>query len=86
MLIADLIIPYYYTVQFSGLPWISARRLATFSLIAPFLIAIAASSDVRRQITERVRASLLIFICVVGYLVMATLSILTSMHSNGIGV
>ncbi len=37
MLIADLIIPFYYTVQFSGLPWISARRLATFTLIAPFL-------------------------------------------------
>ena len=27
MVIADLIIPFYYTVQFSGLPWISARRL-----------------------------------------------------------
>jgi O-antigen ligase len=78
MLIADLSIPFYYTVQFSGLPWISARRLATFALIAPFLIAIAASSDVRRQITERIRASLLIFICAAGYLVMAALSILTS--------
>jgi O-Antigen ligase len=78
MLIADLCIPFYYTVQFAGLPWISGRRLATFALITPFLIAIAASSDVRRQITERIRASLLIFICAVGYLVMAVLSILTS--------
>ena len=78
MLIADLCIPNYYMVQFAGLPWISARRLATFTLIAPFLIAIAASSDVRRQITERIRASSLIFICAAGYLVMATLSILTS--------
>src|SRR6516164_6331797 len=33
MLITDLCIPNYYTVQFAGLPWISARRLATFSLI-----------------------------------------------------
>ena len=49
MLIADLCVPNYYAVQFGGLPWISARRLATFALIAPFLIAIAASSDVRRQ-------------------------------------
>jgi hypothetical protein len=36
MLVTDLIVPFYYTVQFSGLPWISARRLATFSLIVPF--------------------------------------------------
>ena len=78
MLVADLCIPNYYMVQFAGLPWISARRLATITLIAPFLIAIAASSDVRRQIAERIRASSLIFICAAGYLVMATLSILTS--------
>lgn len=78
MLITDLIIPYYYTVQFSGLPWISARRLATFSLIVPFFVAAAASSDVRRQIAERMRASFLIFICATGFLVMAALSILTS--------
>src|SRR5271169_5806597 len=78
MLIADLIIPFYYTVQFSGLPWISARRLATFTLIAPFLIAIAASSEVRRVIAERIQASLLIFICAAGYLIMATMSIATS--------
>jgi O-antigen ligase len=78
MLIADLIIPFYYTVQFSGLPWISARRLATFTLIAPFLVAVAASSEVRRHIAERVRASLLIFICAAGFLAVATLSVLTS--------
>ena len=78
MLIADLVIPFYYTVQFSGLPWISARRLATFTLIAPFLVAVAASSDVRRHIAERVRASLLISICATGFLAVAALSILTS--------
>src|SRR5271156_1387350 len=78
MLIADLIIPFYYTVQFSGLPWISARRLATFTLIAPFLVAVAASSEVRRHIAERVRASLLIFICATGFLAVAALSVLTS--------
>jgi O-antigen ligase len=78
MVIADLTIPFYYTVQFSGLPWISARRLATFCLIAPFLVAVAASSEVRRHIAERVRASLLLFICATGFLAMAALSILTS--------
>ena len=77
-LIADLCIPNYYMVQFAGLPWISARRLATFALIAPFLVAIAASADVRRQITDRISASWLICICAAGYLVVATLSILTS--------
>ena len=78
MLIADLIIPFYYAIQFSGLPWISARRLATFALIAPFLVAVAASSEVRRHIAERVRASLLLFICAAGFLAVATLSVLTS--------
>jgi hypothetical protein len=78
MVIADLIIPFYYTVQFAGLPWISARRVATFTLIAPFLVAVSASSEVRRQIAERVRASLLIFICATGFLAVAGLSVLTS--------
>jgi O-antigen ligase len=78
MLIADLIIPFYYAVQFPGLPWISVRRLATFILIVPFLVAVAASSEVRRHIAERVRASLLIFICAAGFLAVATLSVLTS--------
>ena len=79
MLVADLIVPFYYMVQFSGLPWISARRLATFTLIAPFVVAVAASSDVRGQIAERLRSSLLIVICAIGFLAMAALSILTSM-------
>jgi O-antigen ligase len=78
MLIADLIIPFYYTVQFSGLPWISVRRLATFTLIVPFLVAVAASSEVRLHIAERARASLLLFICAAGFLAVAALSILTS--------
>ena len=82
MVIADLVIPFYYTVQISGLPWISARRVATFALIAPFLVAVAASSEVRRQIAERVRASLLLFICAAGFLAMAALSVLTSISPS----
>jgi len=80
MLITDLCIPVYYTVQVAGLPWISARRLATFSLIVPFLVAIAASSEVRQRIAERIRCSSLIFICVAGYLLMAALSVSTSVN------
>lgn len=80
MLITYLCIPNYYTIQVAGLPWISARRLATFCLIVPFLIAIAASSEARRRLTERISYSSLIFICVAGYLVMAALSISTSVN------
>jgi O-antigen ligase len=78
MLVVDVAVPFYYTIQFPGTPWISARRLATFALVAPFVVAVAASSDVRRQIMERARASLPIFICAAGFLTMAGLSILTS--------
>jgi O-antigen ligase len=78
MLIADVSIPFYYMIQFPGLPWISARRLATFALFTPFLTAIAASSDVRRHIAERIRTSSLIVICAAGYLAMAALSVSTS--------
>ena len=78
MLIADLAVPFYYAIQFPGLPWISVRRLATFTLVAPFLVAVAASSEVRRHIAERVRASLLIFLCAAGFLAVAGLSVLTS--------
>jgi O-antigen ligase len=77
-MIADLVIPFYYMVQFPGVPWISARRVATFTLIVPFLVAVAASSEVRRDIAERVRASLLLFICAAGFLAIAALSLLTS--------
>ncbi len=82
MLVTDLTVPFYYAIQFSGLPWISARRLATFCLIVPFLVAIAASSDARRQIVERVRASLLLFICAAGFLATAALSIFTSVSPS----
>ena len=79
MLIADLCVPYYYTIQISDLPWISARRIATFALVALFLLRIGGSSDARQRITRRIRSSWLIFICVAGFLVMAVLSIFTSM-------
>ncbi|HSU99148.1 MAG TPA: O-antigen ligase family protein [Roseiarcus sp.] len=81
MLIVDLVVPFYYTVQFSGLPWISARRVVTFALIAPFVVAVAASSDVRRMIAERLRASPLIIVCAAGFLVMGLLSLITSLSA-----
>src|ERR1700761_7789961 len=78
MLVVDLSVPFFYMVKFSGLPWISARRLASFALFTPFLTALAASSDVRRHIMERIRPSRLLVICAAGYLVMAVLSLPTS--------
>jgi O-antigen ligase len=78
MLIADLCVPYYYTIQISALPWISARRVATFALVSLFLLRVASSSDARQRITRRIRSSWLMFICVGGFLVMAFLSVFTS--------
>jgi O-antigen ligase len=78
MLVTELCVPYYYTVQVGGLPWISARRVATFALVAPFLLAISSSSQVRHEIAERLRSAPLILVCVLGFLVMASLSVLTS--------
>jgi len=75
MLVVNLCVPYYYMVQFGDLPWLSVRRVAAFALIAPFLLAVSSSSEVRRRIASRLRPSRLIFICAVGYLVMAILSI-----------
>jgi len=79
MLIADLCVPNYYTIQISALPWISARRVATFALVALFLLRVGGSSDARQRISRRIRSSWLIFICVAGFLVMAFLSIFTSL-------
>jgi O-antigen ligase len=78
MLIADLCVPNYYTVQISALPWISARRVATFALVALFLLRVGSSSDARQRIARRIRCSWLIFTCAAGFLVMAFLSIFTS--------
>ena len=75
MLVVNLCVPYYYTVQFGDLPWISARRIVAFALIMPFFLALASSSEVRRRITSRLLASPLILICAVGYLVMAIVSL-----------
>jgi len=78
MLVVELCVPMYYTVQIGGLPWISARRLAAFALVASFLLAISSSSQVRGEIVDRLRASPLILVFVVGFLFMALASIPTS--------
>ncbi len=37
-LVVDLCLPTYYTIQIASLPWISARRVATFPLIVLFAV------------------------------------------------
>jgi len=78
MLFINLCLPTYYMVQIPGLPWISARRLSSFALIVPFFLAVSSSSRARDEIIERLRAAPPIVICVLGFLVMAVLSVFTS--------
>ena len=82
MLVVDICVPFYYTIQVAGLPWISARRVATFALIAPFLVGVAASAGVRRRISERIQQSKWIVISAVGFLAAIFLSIFTSVNST----
>jgi hypothetical protein len=78
VLVVDLCVPVYYAIAGTGLPWISARRLATFPLIVCIALVVAGSSEARARIARRLGDAKLISICVIGYLVMMTLSILTS--------
>ena len=78
MLIVDLCVPAYYTIQIAGLPWISARRIVTFPLIVLFAIAISSSSATRQQIVTTLKDSRGIAICAFGFLVMVVLSVFTS--------
>ena len=74
----DLSLPTYYTVQFPGSPWISLRRIVTFSLIVVFALAISTSSATRQTIAANLRGARLISICVLGFLAMIVLSVPSS--------
>ena len=78
MLVVDLCIPFYYTIQLPGLPWISARRIATFPVIILFAIAYSGSSQVRRDVAIVLRSNRIIATCVFGFLAMIFVSIFTS--------
>ena len=81
MLVVDLCVPFYYTVQVVGLPWISARRVAVFALLVPFVLGVAASADVRKRITDRIQQSKFIVISAVGFAAIF-LSIFTSVDAS----
>ena len=78
VVIVDLTIPAYYTVQFAGLPWISARRICTFALIVLFSIAYSTSKQSRQRIGLVVRCNKVLFGCAAGFLMMVFVSIFTS--------
>ena len=86
LLVVDLCTPYYYTIQVAGLPWISLHRVATFALIVPFLLAVAGSSEVRRDMLTRIRASWVLFTCAVGFLAMCVLSLPSSFLPSDFGL
>jgi len=76
--VVNLTIPQYYTVQIASLPWISARRLAVFSLIMLFAIAISGSSSARKRMAETIVGCKWVSIGAFGFLMMAFFSIFTS--------
>ncbi len=78
MLIVFLCIPNYYTVQVSGLPWISLRRISLFPLIMIFLFALAMSSYVRRDVVSAISANRWMTIGIIGFLFMIIASFSTS--------
>ena len=80
MLIVDLCLPAYYTIDLKGLPWISARRIVTFALIVVFAYAISSSSAAREQIAANLRSAKSISISALGFLIMVILSVFTSVR------
>ena len=78
MLIVSLTVPAYYTLVIPGLPWVSARRLATFAMILPFAAAMAGSSVQRRRIAQVFLGSNPLSTYCLGYLAIAVISTITS--------
>jgi hypothetical protein len=76
----ELSVPAYYAVQVAGLPWISARRLVVFVLIFLFSVAIAGSRSARERIVNVLAYNKPLAMCVIGYIVMAFISIFTSAY------
>jgi hypothetical protein len=77
-LVVKLIVPDYYAIQILSIPWISARRLVLFPLIAVFAVALSTSLDARQWIVRLVSRNRLLVLCVFGFPVAALLSVLTS--------
>ena len=82
VVIVDLCVPAYYTIEVADLPWISARRIVTFPLIILFAIAFSGSSSARARMAAILRDSPVVAVCAIGFFVMAVLSIFTSVDPS----
>ena len=78
VLFVEICIPTYYAIQLPGLPWISIRRVVVLFLIVLFAVSFSGSAELRRYVSNVLKLSKRLYFCLVGYYVVATLSILTS--------
>lgn len=72
----QLCVPAYYAIDIGYLPWISARRFFSLSVILLFSLVIAGSASAREKVKETLRDSRSLTFCVLGFLLTIFLSIL----------
>ena len=84
VLFVEICIPTYYAIQLPGLPWISIRRVVVLFLIVLFAVSFSGSAELRRYVSNVLKLSKRLYFCLVGYYVVATLSILISANPTEI--
>jgi hypothetical protein len=82
MVVVQLCVPAYYTIQVSSLPWISVRRIFAFITIILFAIVIAGSKSARAKIYTTLADNKNMLICAIGFLIMVFLSVFTSANAS----
>ena len=83
MLVVLLVVPNYYAIDVQSLPWISARRLVMFALIALFGVSLSMSSEIRGDIAGAIRTNRLLSMGLIGFFIMIVLSFFTSIGPAG---
>jgi len=83
MIVVDLCIPFYYTIELESLPWISMRRIVTFPLIVVSALAIAGSGKVRTKLAEAAGASRTIVCGAIAFYASIVLSLPFSINPSG---
>ncbi|HKY87068.1 MAG TPA: O-antigen ligase family protein [Pseudorhodoplanes sp.] len=82
MVLVQLCVPGYYAIETGVLPWISIRRLVAATVILLFCITVAGSKAARNKIVDTIRASRLLAVLSLGFLLLLFLSILTSKNPS----
>jgi hypothetical protein len=80
-LVVEICVPVYYTVQIAGLPWISIRRIFIFALISLLFLTVGGSNKARSRTTQILSDNKILSVCIVGFLAIATLSLLTARNN-----